>query len=152
MTTKYNNTTTEMCPECGHEVNIPNTFKVHVCPNCGQPIKPCSMCNMDMHSDCKLCPLDKGNKKWRKGIVEYKGKKYVTLEVPINWIEKDSKYNYLETIADVALWDAMQEDYDNDEREAHVIDNGIYYYADSGIIDTLNDETSIREYIDKLAF
>lgn len=51
-------TTTEWCHECEEEVEIKANFRsIQFCPNCGKPIKPCSMCFMDCDS-CKYCPFD----------------------------------------------------------------------------------------------
>ena len=46
--------TWEMCPCCETEVAI-KPFGISFCPECGEPILPCSMCNMDYH-DCGICP------------------------------------------------------------------------------------------------
>lgn len=48
---------TEWCPCCDTEVSIPS-FGVSFCPNCGELIIPCSMCNPDYH-DCRECPYEK---------------------------------------------------------------------------------------------
>lgn len=34
----------EMCPHCGTEVVIDSVFDVQICPSCGRPILPCSLC------------------------------------------------------------------------------------------------------------
>ena len=47
----------EMCPECETEVKLKAEFKVQTCPNCGKPIKPCAMCDMDK-VDCSKCELN----------------------------------------------------------------------------------------------
>lgn len=47
-------TTTELCDICNEEVEISNTFDVHICPNCGNPILPCSIC---VGHKCSNCPL-----------------------------------------------------------------------------------------------
>lgn len=50
-------TTTEWCSECDTEVEIKANFQTaQVCPNCGKPIRPCSMCFMDSDS-CQYCPF-----------------------------------------------------------------------------------------------
>ena len=46
-------TTVEWCPYCNNEVVIP-TFGVSTCPECGKPILPCSMCDMDK-VNCVKC-------------------------------------------------------------------------------------------------
>lgn len=45
----------EYCPHCENEQVIECKFDVQICPNCGRPILPCSLCD-----DCvwwKKCPL-----------------------------------------------------------------------------------------------
>lgn len=49
---------TEWCQHCDTEVELDNVFKVHVCPNCGARILPCSMCDWDVEK-CNKCPLSK---------------------------------------------------------------------------------------------
>lgn len=44
----------ERCPICNEEVNLKPTFEVQICPNCGNPILPCSICK---EKDCRKCPL-----------------------------------------------------------------------------------------------
>lgn len=34
----------EMCPHCNDEVELEEYFDVQICPSCGRPILPCSMC------------------------------------------------------------------------------------------------------------
>ena len=50
----------EWCPCCDTEVVIPS-FGVSFCPNCGELILPCSMCDAS-YNDCGDCPY----KKWAK--------------------------------------------------------------------------------------
>lgn len=49
--------TTEYCPCCDSEVDIPS-FGVSYCPNCGERILPCSMCDANMHN-CSRCPYER---------------------------------------------------------------------------------------------
>lgn len=46
--------TTEWCPNCCEEVVIA-PFGISFCSNCGEPILPCSMCDMH-YVDCGNCP------------------------------------------------------------------------------------------------
>lgn len=48
-----NQTTTEWCPYCENEVVIPVCGE-SLCPVCGKPIVPCSMCDSDI-VDCSRC-------------------------------------------------------------------------------------------------
>ncbi len=45
---------TELCPNCGVEVDIKEGCIKQNCPNCGKRILPCSLCNMD-EVNCKDC-------------------------------------------------------------------------------------------------
>lgn len=47
---------TEWCSKCEQEVKLKSIFKVQICPNCGKPIKPCALCDMDKVA-CSKCPL-----------------------------------------------------------------------------------------------
>lgn len=49
-------TTWEMCPECEEEVELDMVLKMQVCPSCGKPIAPCSICDMDFVK-CSECPI-----------------------------------------------------------------------------------------------
>lgn len=48
----------EWCSHCEDEVELKAEFKVQICPNCGRPILPCAMCDMDFNP-CFKCPLEK---------------------------------------------------------------------------------------------
>lgn len=47
----------EWCSCCDTEVVI-RSFGVSFCPNCGERILPCTMCDTD-YIDCRHCPYDK---------------------------------------------------------------------------------------------
>lgn len=49
--------TNEWCPHCSNEVELEKVLKVQTCPNCGEIILPCSMCDMDK-DPCSNCPLE----------------------------------------------------------------------------------------------
>lgn len=51
------NTAYEWCPFCEDEVELKAEFKIQICPNCGRPIIPCSICDME-RTPCFKCPLD----------------------------------------------------------------------------------------------
>ena len=53
---KNNSVITEWCPLCESEVVLDNTFKIQKCPSCKNPIKPCSMCDMNK-LNCNGCKL-----------------------------------------------------------------------------------------------
>lgn len=50
-------TITEYCPDCDTEVELKTVFSVQVCPNCGELILPCALCDHDK-CDCANCPLE----------------------------------------------------------------------------------------------
>lgn len=47
----------EFCPHCETEVELKPVFSVQVCPNCGELILPCNLCDHDT-CDCAHCPLE----------------------------------------------------------------------------------------------
>jgi len=49
--------TYEWCPKCDVEVKLADKFEIQSCPNCGQEILPCSICDMDKN-DCTECKLE----------------------------------------------------------------------------------------------
>jgi predicted RNA-binding Zn-ribbon protein involved in translation (DUF1610 family) len=53
---------TEWCPHCEDEVELNDNFCVQICPKCGHPILPCSICehtnDKGCHTKCDTCPLD----------------------------------------------------------------------------------------------
>ena len=49
---------TEWCPFCEEEVEIKAQMRVQKCPNCGENIIPCCLCDMDK-ADCANCKLSK---------------------------------------------------------------------------------------------
>ena len=48
----------ELCPHCGHENKLPNTFEIHKC-KCGKDLLPCAICT---HDSCNDCNFDIKNK------------------------------------------------------------------------------------------
>ena len=51
--------TTELCPYCNTEVNIPAEMHYHKCPNCLEYILPCSLCDWD-NINCNDCKISNG--------------------------------------------------------------------------------------------
>ena len=51
----------EWCPYCGDEVEIEDRMDLQECPNCGNKILPCSLCDHDK-CDCGECPFKKNKK------------------------------------------------------------------------------------------
>ena len=51
-----NEEVTEYCIECDTEVELKTELRMQVCPSCGKPIAPCSICDMDFVK-CSQCPI-----------------------------------------------------------------------------------------------
>ena len=78
-----------------------------------------------------------------KYFEEWNGKKFPVREIQLP--EELGGYNA--NVADVDLWDAIEEDYNNGNSDAHALDNDIYFYCDYGFIE--NDPTD-KEIVDYL--
>ena len=48
----------EWCPHCETEVKLDAKLKKQTCPNCGETILPCALCDYDVVK-CAECPIDK---------------------------------------------------------------------------------------------
>lgn len=81
-----------------------------------------------------------------KGIIIYNGVEYPTISIELNKIS-ECMGTYLVTIADVELWNAIKDGYENDSDIEVSIDNSIYYYCDSGFIaSNPSEEQVISEF------
>lgn len=47
----------EWCPHCETEVKLDSLFEKQTCPNCGETILPCALCDCDTVK-CNECPLE----------------------------------------------------------------------------------------------
>lgn len=157
--------TYEVCPICGNEVRLEAQMKIQECTCCKSPILPCSLCDPD-NCDCWNCKLEcevmkiwkdmeknktEKNEKIEYSSIEYKGKKYDTIILPVDMIDSMSRkcgLNYLVTIADYELWADIAEDYDNEVDEAVNIDNSIYYYCDSGFCASKPTKEELIDYME----
>ena len=81
-----------------------------------------------------------------KFYIEYNGKSYPYVELAYNKIYDDEISSHMVKIADVSLWDAIEDDYNNGKREAEEIDGEIFFYCDYGFIDNCN-EGELLEYL-----
>lgn len=68
-----------------------------------------------------------------KGKIVYRGVEYPTILIEMYKIS-DVECNDIVTIADIELWFAIEDGYNNDGHCEVSIDNMIYYYCDSGFI------------------
>lgn len=80
-----------------------------------------------------------------KYFEEWNGKKFPVREVELP--EELGGYNA--NVADVDLWDAIEEDYNNGNSEAHALDNDIYFYCDYGFIASDPTDEEIVDYLIK---
>ena len=80
--------------------------------------------------------------------INYKGNDYPTIEIALSNVS-NIESNELVTIADYELWAAIEDDYENGDKEAVWIDNNVYFYCDSGFIASNPTESEIIEYMNK---
>lgn len=81
-----------------------------------------------------------------KYFEEWDGKKFPVREV---MFEVCDGMKIMVNVADVDLWDAIEEDYNNGNSDAHALDNDIYFYCDYGFIASNPTDEEIVEYLIK---
>lgn len=82
----------------------------------------------------------------KKYFEEWDGKKFPVRTVVFPIQEGfDTPIN----VADIDLWDAIEEDYNNGNSEAHALDNDIYFYCDYGFIASDPTDEEIVDYLIK---
>jgi len=74
-----------------------------------------------------------------KYYIEYGDVEYPCVEVMVSEGADGITDSYVVTLADIGLWSAMEDDYNNGVKKAVTIDNRIYYYCDSGVIEKCSD-------------
>lgn len=58
----------EMCGDCGEEIKI-DAIKGGTCPNCGNFVIPCSMCDLDnVEWDCTHCLFEENPNAWAEYV------------------------------------------------------------------------------------
>jgi len=87
----------------------------------------------------------------KRDTIIYKGVEYPVIEIARNlidseWKSADSSVTYI--IADIELWFAIEEDYENNDSTAVDIDNSIFYYCDSGFVANKPTEEEVIEYLE----
>ena len=75
---------------------------------------------------------------------EWDGKKFPVREV---MFEVCDGMETIVKVADVDLWDAIEEDYNNGNSDAHALDDDIYFYCDYGFIASNPTDEDIVEYL-----
>ena len=80
--------------------------------------------------------------------INYKGIDYPTIEIALSKVS-NIESNELVTIADYELWAAIEDDYEDGDKEALWIDNNVYFYCDSGFIASNPTESEIIEYMNE---
>lgn len=81
-----------------------------------------------------------------KNYVEYNGKKFPVRTVNLSSV---SSYYTDVDVADYELFAAIESDYDEGKREAVEIDNSIFFYCDSGFIESDPTDEEIIDYLAK---
>ena len=78
--------------------------------------------------------------------INYKGIDYPTIEIALSKVS-NIESNELVTIADYELWAAIEDDYEDGDKEAVWIDNNVCFYCDSGFIASNPTESEVIEYM-----
>ena len=78
--------------------------------------------------------------------IRYKGIDYPTIEISLSKVS-DIESDGIVTIADYELWAAIEDDYEEGDKEAIWIDNNVYFYCDSGFIASNPTESEVIEYM-----
>lgn len=89
----------------------------------------------------------------KRDIITYKGVKYPIIEIARNLIDSecktaDSSFTYI--LADIELWFALEEDYENSDSLAVDIDNSIFYYCDNGFVASEPTEEEVIKYFEEV--
>lgn len=80
-----------------------------------------------------------------KYFEEWDGKKFPVRVVVL----PEELGGFAANVADYELWAAIKDDYDADNAFAVSIDNGVYYYCDSGFIEGDPTDEEIIDYLIK---
>ena len=83
-----------------------------------------------------------------RSFIEYNGVKYPTIEIALSKVS-DIESDEIVIIADYELWAAIEDDYEDGEKEAVWLDDKIYFYCDSGFIASNPTESEVIEYMNK---
>ena len=89
----------------------------------------------------------------KRDIITYKGVEYPVIEIARNLIDSeyktaDSSVTYI--LADIELWFALEEDYENADSMAVDIDNSIFYYCDNGFVASEPTKEEVIKYFEEV--
>lgn len=81
-----------------------------------------------------------------KSFVEWNGEKF-----PVRTINLPDEYDYNNPVdvADYDLYQAYEDEYEKDNKEAVAIDNSIFFFCNSGFIESDPTDEEIIEYLIK---
>ena len=82
-----------------------------------------------------MCDYQNSKFKMKKSTINYKGVDYAVRTLDIRSIAgfEDDFYQDMQ-VADRALWEAIEQDYEAGDKEAVGIDNSIFYYLPTELI------------------
>ena len=89
----------------------------------------------------------------KRDIITYKGVEYPVIEIARNLIDsewKDANSSFTYILADIELWFALEEDYENADSMAVDIDNSIFYYCDNGFVASEPTEEEVIKYCENV--
>ena len=83
-----------------------------------------------------------------RSFIEYKGVKYPIIEISLSKVS-DIESDEIVIIAEYELWAAIEDDYEDGDKDAVWLDDKIYFYCDSGFIASNPTESELIEYMNK---
>ncbi len=81
-----------------------------------------------------------------RSFIEYNGVKYPTIEIALSKVS-DIESDEIVTIADYELWAAIEDDYEDGDKDAVWLDDNVYFYCDSGFVASNPTESEVIEYM-----
>ena len=89
----------------------------------------------------------------KRDIITNNGVEYPVIEIARNLIDsewKDANSSFTYILADIELWFALEEDYENADSMAVDIDNSIFYYCDNGFVASEPTEEEVIKYFEEV--
>lgn len=87
----------------------------------------------------------------KKFEIEYKGKQYPAFEVRYEDIFEGENGGYVD-VSVMSLWEAMEDDYYCEDREAIEVDDSIFFYVDDDFIKSNPTYEELVEHITNCIF